>query len=211
MVSGEMIWRCHLEVCRACSSSCLLFEPRVCHSCTSTTGQSSRGCLSRSPLQLQFFWVTVAPVTGAWRDKAIPSVLFCVPPAAKVVTKAGSRGWLESMGFAECKTRDWNIQGWNTGDRSQDKTVAKREQKAWRWVFHIPLICTPCALPAAALAPQVEGTQAEALESQTRFSLGLVRVALWDKSAVPQPGVYCCFTFGRELKSIWQKTVKLQS
>lgn len=136
MVSREMIWRCHPEVRRACSSSCLLFEICVCHSCTSTTGHSSWGRLSRSPLQLQLFWVTVAPVTHVWREKTIPLVLFCVPPAAQVVTKAGSRGWPGSMGFAKCKSRDWNIQvktlvrrGWNAGNRSQEKTVAESEQK----------------------------------------------------------------------------------
>lgn len=35
-------------------------------------------------------------------------------PAAHVATKARSRGWLGSMGSAECETRDWNIQGEDT-------------------------------------------------------------------------------------------------
>ena len=132
MVSGEMIWRCRLEVRRGCSSSCLLLESRVCHSCTRTMGHSSWGQLSRSPLQLQFLWVTVAPVTGVWREKTVPSVLFCVPPAAQVVTKAGSRGPLGSMDSAECKTRDRNIQGEDTCQKAMKYWEQKpRENSGW--------------------------------------------------------------------------------
>lgn len=127
-------------------------------------------------------------------------------PAAHVVTKAGSRGWLRSMGFAECKTREGNIQGEDTCRKGMkywgQNPRENSGREARRWVFHTPLIRTLCALPPAAPAPPVEGVRAEVLGGQTCFSRGLVRVALWDKSAIPQPGVYCCFTFGRELKPV---------
>lgn len=96
--------------------------------------------------------------------------------------------------------------GWNTGSRSQEKTVVEREQKGLATG-----VSYPSDLYSMGFAACCSGFPSGRRPSQSCCSLGSVQVALWDKSAVPWPGVYCSFTFGRQLKPIWQKSVKLQS
>lgn len=133
MVSTEMIWRCCLEVSQACSSSCLLLETHVHQCCTSTTGHSGWGELSRSPLQLQFLWSLrhQPPVLGERRLLHWCSSMCLLLPKLWQRQEAEGSWWAQARpGTETFRMKTLVRRGGNTEDISQEKTVAERERAA---------------------------------------------------------------------------------
>lgn len=91
--------------------------------------------------------------------------------------------------------------GWNTGSKNQERTWLRESSRAWCRVFHAlwfaapVLCCRGCGSPAGR---RLTRRPAEPALLLARGGQG-------------GSGVYCCSAFGRELKPIPRKSVKLKS